>query len=98
MPRRKPLPDGFLVQAQQCSTCIYRPTSSLDLAKLEDQIADRRLPGFFEGFRVCHHAPDRGKVCCRGFWNRHKDHFTLGQLAQRLGLVRFVRVIRRQPS
>ena len=26
-------------------------------------------------------------ACCRGFWNRHKDEFAVGQVAQRLGLV-----------
>jgi len=30
-------------------------------------------------------------ACCRGFWNAHKDEFQLGQVAQRLGLVRFVK-------
>ncbi len=29
-------------------------------------------------------------ACCRGFWNRHKNQFAAGQLAQRLGLVVFV--------
>lgn len=82
------------VQAQQCASCIYRPTCSLDIASLEAQIADPHMQGFFLGFRVCHHASNRSGVCCRGFWDRHKDQFTLGQLAQRLGLVRFVSVDR----
>jgi hypothetical protein len=43
----------------------------------------------FKGWRVCHHSKD---VCCRGFWNRHKDEFQAGQLAQRLGWVEFVSV------
>jgi hypothetical protein len=30
-------------------------------------------------------------ACCAGFWRRHRDRFTLGQLAQRLGWVRKVR-------
>ena len=79
----------FRVQSKQCATCIYRKNLEWDLAKLESQIADPHLKGFFEGHRVCHHSKD---VCCRGFWNRHKDHFTLGQLAQRLGFVEFVKV------
>ena len=29
-------------------------------------------------------------ACCRGFWNRHKDQFPLGQVAQRLNAVVFV--------
>ena len=49
------------------------------------------MPGFFIGYRVCHHSQnDPEGVCCRGFWNKHKDHFTNGQLAQRLGLVEMI--------
>ena len=87
-PDRKTSMGGFRVQAKACATCIYRKDSPLDLRKLEADIADRKMVGFFSGYRICHHSRD---VCCRGFWNRHKDHFTLGQLAQRLGFVRFVR-------
>jgi len=76
------------VQSTQCATCIYRRDSPLDLKRLEAQIADPKMKGFFVGFRICHHSHD---ACCRGFWNRHRDHFTAGQLAQRLGCVEFVR-------
>ena len=75
----------FKVQAKSCSTCIYRKDSSLDIKQLEEQIADGY--GGFKGHRICHHSED---VCCRGFWNRHKDEFQAGQLAQRLGWVKFV--------
>lgn len=85
---------GFEVQAKQCATCIYRSSCSLDLAALESAIADPRMAGFFVGYRACHHAPDRRAVCCRGFWDRHKDAFTMGQIAQRLKLVVFVTVDR----
>jgi len=78
------------VQRRQCATCIYRPDSSLNLADLEQQIADPRMRGHFRGFRACHHA--KRDVCCRGFWNRHRDHFDAGQIAQRLKLVAFVDV------
>jgi hypothetical protein len=44
------------------------------------------MAGFFSGYRICHHTR---KACCRGFWDRHKNDFTLGQLAQRLGFVEF---------
>jgi hypothetical protein len=78
---------GLRVQARRCATCIYRKDSPLDLRKLEGEIADPRMEGFFEGYRVCHHSK---AACCRGFWDRHKDAFTLGQHAQRLGFVTFV--------
>ena len=78
----------FRVRLTQCSTCIYRKDSPLDLKRLEAQVADPRMEGFFRGHRACH--KHRGKsVCCRGFWNRHKDRFTAGQLAQRLRWVEF---------
>lgn len=75
------------VQARACATCIYRKDSALDLVKLEADVADPRMPGFFTGYQICHHSTT---ACCRGFWNRHKWKFSLGQVAQRLGLVRFV--------
>lgn len=75
------------VQARACETCIYRRDSPLSLAKLEADVADPRMPGHFRGHRVCHHSRD---AVCRGFWNRHRDHFDLGQIAQRLGMVTFV--------
>lgn len=86
--------DVLEVQARMCSSCIYRPDSSLDIRNLEAQIADPKMRGYFLGYRACHHAPDRRAVCCRGFWDRHKDNFTAGQLAQRLKLVVFVSVDR----
>jgi len=73
------------VQKTQCSTCIYRPDSPLDLKKLEADVADGY--GGFKGHRVCHHSDD---ACCAGFWARHKNEFQLGQIAQRLGVVEFV--------
>lgn len=75
----------FKVQRRQCSTCIYRKDSPLDLEALEAQVADKY--GGFNGHRICHHTDD---VCCAGFWARHKDKFQMGQIAQRLGFVQLV--------
>jgi hypothetical protein len=77
----------FKVQRKLCATCIYRPESPLDLAKLEADVADRY--GGFRCHRICHHSKD---VCCRGFWEVHKDEFPMGRIAQRLGMVEFVDV------
>ncbi len=77
----------FKVQKKVCSTCIYHKDSALDLVVLEDQVRDKY--GGFKGHRICHHSDD---VCCRGFWNRHKDKFQMGQIAQRLKMVLFVTV------
>lgn len=78
---------NFAVQRRQCATCIYRKDSPLDLKKLERQIADPYMEGFFTAHRICHHSD---MACCSGFWSRHRDHFPLGQIAQRLGVVEFV--------
>lgn len=83
---------GFKVQARLCATCIYRPDSPLDIRKLEADVADPNMEGYFKAYRECHHAKRGSKVCCRGFWNAHKDDFTAGQLAQRLNIVTFVDV------
>lgn len=78
---------GFLVQSKQCKTCIYKPGIGFDIAALEAEVADKF--GGFRAYRTCHHSRN---VCCRGFWNRHKNKFQLGQIAQRLGFVKFVDV------
>jgi hypothetical protein len=80
----------FLVQKKPCTTCIYRPGNPVGIAKLEAEIADPHMAGFFRGYRVCHHS--KGEVCCAGFWARHKNDFGLGQIAQRLQAGRFVMV------
>ena len=74
----------FGVRKTACPTCIYRGDNPLDLQSLEDAVKDEH--GFFEGHRICHHSEN---LCCRGFWNRHKDEFPLGQVAQRMGMVRY---------
>ena len=82
------------VAAKQCGTCIYRTDSPLDLKKLEAEIADPRMAGHFKGYRICHHFQDETGTCCRGFWNKHKDDFTAGQIAQRLGIVEQIKETR----
>lgn len=77
----------FQVQKKMCATCIYKPDCPLDLAELENQVSDAY--GGFSGHRICHHS---NNVCCRGFWDRHKDKFQMGQIAQRLDMVEFVDV------
>ena len=76
---------SFNVIEKACDTCIYRADSPLDLEKLENQVRDQYVG--FRSYRVCHESKS---ACCRGFWNRHKDQFPLGQVAQRLNAVVFV--------
>ncbi len=81
---------SFRVQKKQCKTCIYRSDCPLDIAKLEDQVRDKYIG--FSGHRICHHPSKQEPICCRGFWNLHKDEFAAGQIAQRLNCVEFVTV------
>ena len=74
----------FKVRKTACPTCIYSKDSPLDLDKLESDVQDRY--GAYMGWRVCHYHED---VCCRGFWNRHQDEFTLGRMAKTLGCVEY---------
>ena len=81
------------VAAKQCETCIYRADSPLDLKQLEAEVADPYVLGFFRAHRLCHHFDgnlDTPEVCCRGFWDRHKNNFNLGRIAQRLGMVEMI--------
>jgi hypothetical protein len=82
----------FQVQRKPCESCIYRQDSPLDLAQLEAAIADPHMPGFFTGYRTCHHTTDDSGICCAGFWAKHRMDFTLGQIAQRMGWVEYVDV------
>ena len=70
-----------------CSTCIYRPESPLDLKKLEDDCRDEH--GHLAKYRICHHHQDAAEVCCRGFWQAHREDSTPCQIADRLGRVEF---------
>jgi hypothetical protein len=82
----------FKVQRKICETCIYKAGLGWRLAELLEQIADKRAGYGFHSYRACHHTPNDSGICCRGFWNAHKDDFQSGQIAQRLGLVEFVDV------
>ena len=73
------------VQKNQCATCVYKEGSPVDPGPLEDAI--RTKYGDFHSFRVCHSSEN---ACCAGFWEKHKDHFQMGQLAQRLDMVEWV--------
>jgi hypothetical protein len=77
------------VQRVPCDTCIFRKESPLDLKALLDAVRDFSVPGFlyFKGHRICHHSTD---AVCSTFWTKFRDKFTLGQIAQRLGVVEYV--------
>lgn len=76
------------IRKTACHTCIYRPDSPLDLAKLEREVKDRY--GCFVGYRLCHHhLNDDDGVVCRGFFAKHGMKVTKIRLAKILGILRF---------
>lgn len=75
----------FKVQRKMCETCIYRKSSPLDLERLENEARDDHKG--FRVHRVCHHTEGPNEACCKGFWDRHKDDFPMGQISQRLNMV-----------
>lgn len=79
----------FPVRATQCESCIFRPHNRSMLPALLAQVRDPHVPWYFKGFRECHEPKRASGLCCRGFWDRYRDRFTVGQLAQRLGMVIF---------
>jgi hypothetical protein len=83
---------GFLVMRRQCKTCIYRKSwMGTPVEQLEDQVREtHRGATGFKGSRICHSQKRGGRATCRGFWNRHKDKFVAGQVAQRLDAVVYV--------
>ena len=78
---------AFFVRKTMCKTCIYRPSSMLNLEELEEEVKDGH--GFFVKYRVCHSSGEDINACCRGFWNNHKDTATPTQIARRLNLVKY---------
>ena len=71
------------IRERQCSTCIYRPDSVLNLPALEAEIRDRH--GHFHKARACHSADwPATDVICAGFAARHGDDCTPVQIVRRL--------------
>jgi hypothetical protein len=83
---------GFQVMSRQCQTCIYRKSwQGTPVKELEDQVREtHRGATGFKGSRICHSQERDGHATCRGFWNRHRDKFAAGQIAQRLDAVEYV--------
>ena len=82
---------GLKVRATQCGTCIYRPSSGLNLTKLEAEAADPAVPGHFARWRACHTSDyQQADIVCAGFYRTHGDNCTPIQIATRLGGVTWI--------
>ena len=85
----KPL--GFRVQEHPCNQCLFSTARIVDQER-----SDAIVKGCLDTDRyfICHKDRKHGNhgACCRGFWDRYKNHFLAGRLAQLLEIVKFVRI------
>lgn len=72
------------VQAQMCSTCIFRPGNVMDLraGRVRQMVDEARR---HDSAIVCHQTLEGDGSVCRGFFERWPT--TPLQLAERLGMV-----------
>lgn len=83
----------FKIQTKQCDQCLFSRRRIVTAARFKNIIRDCTQLGNEKHF-VCHKASLKGdSVCCRGFWDKYKNNFQLGQVAQRLNLVEEVEVL-----
>ena len=74
----------FRVKTQQCNQCLFSDNKIVNDARKEEVL---RTTLKKDSFFVCHKTDD---VCCKGYWDSHKNDFTVGQIAQRLNLIKEV--------
>ena len=72
------------VQAELCSTCIFRPGNLMHLksGRVRGMVDEARE---HESAIVCHQTLDGDNAVCRGFFERYPTQPL--QIAERLGLV-----------
>jgi len=75
------------VQAQQCSTCIFRPGNlmRLDEGRVEDMVHGAVKN---DSCILCHQTLDGKQAVCRGFFDKHATPSL--QIAERLAFIVFV--------
>lgn len=96
-PPRPRLPMGFYVCAEQCSECLFTEQRVVSAARA-GEIIQGCLTGdrFFEchkhSLRVSRGEAARsdGRVCCRGFYDKHADRVWPIRYARLLGGIVFV--------
>ena len=71
------------VQKNQCNQCLFTKNRVVSKERMLDVVEQTlKQNTYFE----CHKATiQKQDVCCKGYWDRYKDHFTLGRIIQRLG-------------
>jgi len=74
----------FRVQGSKCDQCLFSDNKIVNDDRKEEVL---RTTLKKDTFFVCHKTDD---VCCKGYWDKYKDKFTVGQIAQRLNLMKEV--------
>lgn len=80
----------MLIQRQQCDQCLFSRNRIVSNERAADIIRGCvEKDTYFQ----CHKTQVKGSsqdVCCRGFWDKFKNRFNLGRIAQRLNIVKEV--------
>jgi hypothetical protein len=76
------------VQKKRCNECLFGDNFVVSCEERRDEVIRDALAK--DSYFVCHKSSISNKkkdedVCCRGYWDAHKDDFNLGRIAQRLG-------------
>lgn len=75
------------VQAQMCSTCVFRPGNLMELRRGRvRQMVDEARDA--DSAIICHQTLDGDSAVCRGFFERHATRPL--QIAERLGMIEWV--------
>lgn len=82
------------VQKEKCNQCLFTKNMVVKNNARRTEIIKGALAK--DTFFVCHKSSiakdGHGDVCCRGFWDKFKNDFNLGRIAQRLNFVNEVEV------
>jgi hypothetical protein len=80
--------DIFQVVSSRCNECLFSDNKIVDDDRKQDLI-EQTLAN--NSYFTCHKAMLAGlDLCCRGFFDVHKDNSLVTRLAIRLDLVEFV--------
>lgn len=81
------------VQSKPCNQCLFTKNRIVSKERATSIVKDSLKK---DTFFVCHKSSiegdGHGEVCCKTYWDRYKNQFNLGRIAQRLDVVKFVDV------
>lgn len=88
------------VLSDKCVTCVFRPGNLMHLTpgRLKEMVDESIAEGV--GI-VCHSTlPHTGEdqAICRGFWDAHRERAQLLQVAERLGIIEYQPVPKKEES